>query len=267
MIARRGAVAAAGHAVAAVVPEGQPGRSAGALPDAQLDDDAAVAGRRVRRNGARAAALDGQRRRRVNVFGAQKFAVRIDVDPDAARLAPDRHRPGRAGGLHGERQPADRHALRPAAQLRRPDQRPADGCRRRTGRLSSPTATAARSGSAKSPTSTTASRTRATPAGSTARRPSISRSSVSPAPTRSRSSTRSRQLLPQLQAQLPAALELGIRSDRSVSIRESVDDVKFTLHADGLPRRARHLPVPAGTCRRRSSPASRCRSRSSARSR
>jgi HAE1 family hydrophobic/amphiphilic exporter-1 len=38
-----------------------------------------------------------------------------------------------------------------------------------------------------------------------------------------------KELLPQLQAQLPASLELGIRSDRSVSIRESVDDVKFTL--------------------------------------
>ena len=36
-------------------------------------------------------------------------------------------------------------------------------------------------------------------------------------------------LLPQLQSQLPAALELAIRSDRSVSIRESVEDVKFTL--------------------------------------
>jgi hydrophobic/amphiphilic exporter-1 (mainly G- bacteria), HAE1 family len=36
-------------------------------------------------------------------------------------------------------------------------------------------------------------------------------------------------LLPELQKQLPAALELGIRSDRSVSIRESVEDVKFTL--------------------------------------
>ena len=36
-------------------------------------------------------------------------------------------------------------------------------------------------------------------------------------------------LLPELQTQLPAALQLGIRSDRSVSIRESVDDVKFTL--------------------------------------
>src|SRR4029079_15859491 len=36
-------------------------------------------------------------------------------------------------------------------------------------------------------------------------------------------------LLPELQTELPAALQLGIRSDRSVSIRESVDDVKFTL--------------------------------------
>ncbi len=36
-------------------------------------------------------------------------------------------------------------------------------------------------------------------------------------------------LLPELQKQLPAALELGIRSDRSISIRESVEDVKFTL--------------------------------------
>ena len=38
-----------------------------------------------------------------------------------------------------------------------------------------------------------------------------------------------KELLPQLEAELPAALQLGIRSDRSVSIRESVDDVKFTL--------------------------------------
>ena len=36
-------------------------------------------------------------------------------------------------------------------------------------------------------------------------------------------------LLPELQAQLPASVQLQIRSDRSVSIRESVHDVKFTL--------------------------------------
>ncbi len=36
-------------------------------------------------------------------------------------------------------------------------------------------------------------------------------------------------LLPQLEQQLPASVQLRIRSDRSVPIRESVDDVKFTL--------------------------------------
>jgi HAE1 family hydrophobic/amphiphilic exporter-1 len=38
-----------------------------------------------------------------------------------------------------------------------------------------------------------------------------------------------RALLPQLQTQIPAAMTLQIRSDRSISIRESVSDVKFTL--------------------------------------
>jgi hydrophobic/amphiphilic exporter-1 (mainly G- bacteria), HAE1 family len=38
-----------------------------------------------------------------------------------------------------------------------------------------------------------------------------------------------RAMLPQLQQSLPAALTLSIRSDRSESIRESVNDVKFTL--------------------------------------
>jgi len=36
-------------------------------------------------------------------------------------------------------------------------------------------------------------------------------------------------LLPQFRAQLPAAVQLDVRTDRSVSIRASVDDVKFTL--------------------------------------
>ena len=38
-----------------------------------------------------------------------------------------------------------------------------------------------------------------------------------------------RALLPELQAQLPASVNLVIRSDRSKSIRESVHDIKFTL--------------------------------------
>ena len=38
-----------------------------------------------------------------------------------------------------------------------------------------------------------------------------------------------RALMPRLQAQLPASVQLAVRSDRSKSIRESVHDVKFTL--------------------------------------
>src|SRR5215203_5335112 len=40
---------------------------------------------------------------------------------------------------------------------------------------------------------------------------------------------RVKELLPELQAQLPGSVQLVVRSDRSVSIRESVEDVKFTL--------------------------------------
>ncbi len=36
-------------------------------------------------------------------------------------------------------------------------------------------------------------------------------------------------ILPDLESDLPAALSVGVRFDRSVAIRESVDDVKFTL--------------------------------------
>ncbi len=38
-----------------------------------------------------------------------------------------------------------------------------------------------------------------------------------------------KELLPRLQEQLPASVQVGIRADRSKSIRESVHDVKFTL--------------------------------------
>src|SRR5207253_4497493 len=36
-------------------------------------------------------------------------------------------------------------------------------------------------------------------------------------------------ILPEVQASLPGALQLAVRSDRAQSIRESVADVKFTL--------------------------------------
>ena len=52
-------------------------------------------------------------------------------------------------------------------------------------------------------------------------------------------------LLPTLTAQLPAAMTLDIRADRSLSIRDSVDDVEADAAAYGGPRRVRDLRVPA----------------------
>src|SRR5262245_59612575 len=40
---------------------------------------------------------------------------------------------------------------------------------------------------------------------------------------------RIKEVLPQLESQLPASVQLGLRSDRSIAIRDSVHDVKFTL--------------------------------------
>ncbi len=203
MIARAAPIAAARHAVAAVVPEGEPGRLAGAVPDAELVDAAAVAGRPVRGNGPRAAAVDGQRRRAGQRVRRAEVRRARRRRPDAARVAADRHRPGRAGDRRRERQPADRHAVRPEAQLRRADERPADGRRgvpADRGRLPQRQPGAAERGRERL-------RRRREPA----QRQLVQRHaddlprdlSASRAPTPSRSSTRIKALLPQLQAQLP----------------------------------------------------------------
>ena len=80
--------------------------------------------------GAGAAPVDGQRRRRRQRLRRPEVRGPHRRRPDAARVAPDRHRPGRAGDRRRERESADRHALRAQAQLRRADQRPVDERRR-----------------------------------------------------------------------------------------------------------------------------------------
>ena len=100
----------------------------------------------------------------VQVQGASKYAVRVQVDPDKLHAAAHRPQRSRSGAAELERQPADRAAVRPDVDLQHQGGRPADERRRRSGRSSSPTATARRSGSIRSPTSSTASRTSATAA-------------------------------------------------------------------------------------------------------
>ena len=70
----------------------------------------------------------------VNVFGAQKFAVQIDVDPRQLAARGLGMEDVASGGRPQQRQPSDGHALRPGSHVRRQDRRPADQRRRRSGR-------------------------------------------------------------------------------------------------------------------------------------
>ena len=71
------------------------------------------------------------------------------------------------------------------------------------------------------------------------------RSRSSRAPTSSQVVDAVKALLPTFREQLPAAVSLDVRTDRSVAIRESVRDVKFTLLLTIGLVVARHLPLPA----------------------
>ena len=87
----------------------------------------------------------------------------------------------------------------------------------------------ARCGSTRSPTSTTASRTTRQASWFNDARTIYLAINRQPGTNTVEIVDSIRALLPQLQAQLPAALSLAVRSDRSQSIRESVHDIKLTL--------------------------------------
>ena len=74
-------------------------------------------------------------------------------------------------------------------------------------------------------------------------------------------------LLPAIREQLPASMTLDVRSDRAMTIRESVHDVKLTLMITIVPGGPRRSSCSSGTSPPRSFPAWRCPARSSARSR
>ena len=124
------AAAAAADAGAAVVPEGEPRRSAGDVPGAALADAAALDGQRVRRDDDRPAHLDGERRgagagvRRGALRGARRSRSA------AARRLRHRHRRGRERDRERERQPADRHDVRRRQDVHRAGERQAAARRR-----------------------------------------------------------------------------------------------------------------------------------------
>ncbi len=164
----------------------------------------------------------------VNVFGAQKFSVRIDVDP--TQLA------ARQIGIDQVAQAiADANVNRPTGTLYGPKR---NFVVQTSGQLMSaeeyrPIPVAYRNGSpvrlsevanvydgVENPRNASWFNGKPTIYLAISRQPGTNTVQVVDA---------IKALLPELQTQLPAALELGIRSDRSVSIRDSVNDVRFTL--------------------------------------
>ena len=165
----------------------------------------------------------------VLVYGAQKFAVRVQVDPAAAaarNISLDEIRTVVAkansaapvGNLEGEKQTVTlaRHQFNAACRR----------LSRRRGQIRQRRADQARP---KWRASSTASRTTRSRPGSTMRAPSCWRSSASPTPTPSKWSIWSRNMLPAMRAQIPAAIEMAPLFDRSTSIRDAVTDVQETL--------------------------------------
>jgi HAE1 family hydrophobic/amphiphilic exporter-1 len=164
----------------------------------------------------------------VNVFGAQKFAVRIDVDPTqlaARQIGIDQvaqavatanvNRP--TGTLYG---PQRNFVVQTSGQLMLADEYRPIPVAYRNGSPVRLSEVANVYDGVENPRNASWFNGTPTIYLAIARQPGTNTVQVVDA---------IKALLPELQAQLPAALQLAIRSDRSVSIRESVHDVKFTL--------------------------------------
>ena len=165
----------------------------------------------------------------VQVFGSQKYAVRLFVDPERAVEAGTRARQG------GERRSRARTSNLPSgvaagtvAQLHGEVGRQA-GARRRLQfadrRLQGRHADAAFRTSV---APRTASRTRRYEAGTTASARWFSRSTGSPARIRSRWSRNCATLFPEIEREMPAGASLNVLNDRSEFIRDSIHEVNFT---------------------------------------
>ena len=164
----------------------------------------------------------------VQVFGSQKYAVRVQLDPTRSpRAGSASTRSQKALAQATSTCPRARSRARPG--VHRPGQRPAHQRRRLPAAHRRLPQRRARPARAARPRHRQRGERQDRQLVQRRRARSSSRSSASPAPTPWRWSTRSRSLLPAFRAQLPASVKLDILFDRSQSIRESVHDVEFTL--------------------------------------
>ena len=165
----------------------------------------------------------------VLVYGGQKFAVRVQADPVAAaarNISLEDIRTALAktnsntpvGTIAGERQNITLVGLRRAS------------ARRRTiARSSSPTATARRSSSTRSRTSSTASRTTRIASFFNGNRSVVLAIQRQPDANTVAVVDSVKERIPAYRSQIPAAINMQVLMDRSISVRESVHDVQETL--------------------------------------
>jgi HAE1 family hydrophobic/amphiphilic exporter-1 len=158
----------------------------------------------------------------------QKFAVRVRAKTDlmnARNLTMDEL----AASLRTANSNAARHPRRPAADADHPGPPPDDEGRRlrRTDRRHPQRPAGAPEGRGHRRGQLPVDQGRPAPTTASAR--SCCWCSASPTPTPCRWSTHVRKLLPRFQSQLPASIKINLVNDRSLSIREAIHDVNFTL--------------------------------------
>ena len=203
------APAAARHAGAAVLPEGQPGRPADPLPRAHLADAPALDRRRVRRDDHGAADLDGRAASRRSRSSARRST------PSASSSTRGRSPRGASASTRSPTPSAAANVNLPTGTLWGRDtalhgrgDRPARRRRPATARSSSPTATARRCALEDVGDVLDSVENDKTAAWFDGRSgPSSSRSRSSPARTRSRSSTQVKKLLPSFRGAAPGLRE------------------------------------------------------------
>ena len=165
----------------------------------------------------------------VDVYGSQKYAVRVQVDPDALASRGIGIEEVRTALAQGQLQSSRRHAGRPQQGLHDRDHRtaliggPVPAVDRQLSQRSSGS-----SGRDRARNGQRRERTR-TASWFNGKRSILLAIQRQPGTNTVEIVDGIRKMLPALQQQMPAGMELGILFDRSQPIRESIEDVKVTL--------------------------------------
>ena len=185
----------------------------------------------------------------VTLNGGQKPAVRVQVDPDGARRLRAQPRGRAPVARPGQRQPAQGQPRRAAPGLHDRRQRPArNGAEYRAARhrlQERRAGAAARRGQGRRRRRERAARR----LGERQARRSSSTCSASRAPTSSRSPTASRRCCRSCAPRCRRRIDVTILTDRTETVRASVDDVQFTLVLTIALVVAGHLRLPARASR------------------